>query len=185
MPRMRCDLSTGLADISYLKDRLNIALQIAEGMEFLHGKGIVHRDIKTHNILLDEQGQVKIADMGLCKAEGFVGDTVCGTPLYMPPEITLGFDYDKAVDVYAFGVLLWFICDGTGELPTQLVLGMIAVPVIVRVLVVRPERLQKFDDDCWKLMNKCWKTDPRQRPSFSEIKTQLQDIVRRIDPQKK
>ncbi|XP_045164698.1 protein kinase C delta type-like isoform X1 [Mercenaria mercenaria] len=86
------------------------AAEILLGLQFLHSQGIVYRDLKLDNVLLDRDGHVKIADFGMCK-EGIFGEnrasTFCGTPDYIAPEILKGQKYTTSVDWWSFGVLLY------------------------------------------------------------------------------
>jgi serine/threonine protein kinase len=100
-------------------ETLNVAIQIAEGLDVAHNKGIVHRDIKSSNIMITNDGKVKIMDFGLAKIKGGsevtkIGSTV-GTVSYMSPEQAKGEVVDNRGDIWSFGVVLYEMI--TGELP--------------------------------------------------------------------
>ena len=86
-----------------LEEALDIAIQVAEGLRAAHKKGIVHRDIKGSNIVIDPEGRAKIMDFGLAHLTGATritkAGTVMGTPAYMSPEQIRGEDVDHRTDI--------------------------------------------------------------------------------------
>ncbi len=90
---------------------LDYGIQIAEGLAHAHRHGIVHRDVKTENVMLTEEGRVKITDFGLAKLRGSVhltktGSTI-GTAAYMSPEQIRGEDIDNRSDLFSYGIVLY------------------------------------------------------------------------------
>ncbi|RIK73809.1 hypothetical protein DCC62_16585 [candidate division KSB1 bacterium] len=95
---------------------LSYAIQIAEGLKAAHAKGIIHRDIKSGNLMVTESGQVKIMDFGLAKIGGGVhltkSGTTLGTAAYMSPEQARGAPVDHRTDIWSFGVVLYEMLAG-------------------------------------------------------------------------
>jgi serine/threonine protein kinase len=99
-----------------IDEAVDIAIQIAQGLEKAHSKDIVHRDIKPANILITEDHQIKIVDFGLAKLAGLTlltkEGTTLGTVAYMSPEQTQGTEVDHRADIWAFGVVLYEMLAG-------------------------------------------------------------------------
>ncbi|MCZ6890958.1 MAG: protein kinase, partial [Chloroflexi bacterium] len=98
---------------------VEITLQVAMGLEVAHDQGIVHRDIKPQNILIGFDGEAKVTDFGISRAEEFATMTrtgaIMGTPHYMSPEQAKGLPVDSRTDLYSLGIVLYQML--TGEVP--------------------------------------------------------------------
>src|SRR5215472_15112933 len=98
-----------------IKDKLQIAVQVARALGYIHTQKIVHRDIKPENVHINTAGVVKLMDFGIAKTEGLAmtrAGYVLGTPYYMSPEQVMGQEITEQVDVYAFGVLVFELFAG-------------------------------------------------------------------------
>lgn len=114
-----------------IKNKIEIVIQVCKALDFAHKNGVVHRDIKPANILIDRQGNAKVADFGIAQlhdgadCEHTSGNIVMGTLAYMSPEQKLSSaKVTRATDIYALGVILYEICcgrrpEGRYPLPTE------------------------------------------------------------------
>ncbi|ENN74312.1 hypothetical protein D910_12812 [Dendroctonus ponderosae] len=185
MNRMTKDLYCGLkSGLTWLK-RLRIAIDVIEGIRYLHSQGLVHRDIKLKNVLLDDEDRAKLTDFGFCIPEAMMSGSIVGTPVHMAPELLSG-RYDSSVDVYAFGILFWYICAGQVKLPSQFDQFQNKEQLWNSVRKgIRPECLTHFNEACWNLMEQCWSAEPSERPLLGNVQPQLEQIYKSIRNRKR
>lgn len=164
------------------RKRLIIAMDTAFGMEYLHGKNIVHFDLKCENLLVnmrDPQRPVcKIGDLGLSKVKQktLVSGGVRGTLPWMAPELLSGKSnmVSEKIDVYSFGIVMWELL--TGEEPYA---DMHCASIIGGIVnnTLRP-KIPQWCDPEWKgLMESCWASEPTERPSFADISQKLRNMA--------
>ncbi len=159
-------------------EAINLAIQIAEGLEAAHKKGIVHRDIKSQNIMITNDGKVKVMDFGLAKMKGGsqltkAGSTL-GTLAYMAPEQAKGEEVDQQSDIWSFGVVLYEML--TGKMPFA---GDYDAAIVYNILNDEP-LLDNIQDSVLRLiLKKCLMKDKANR--YSSIGELLKDL--RIDKQ--
>ncbi|KAJ4441032.1 hypothetical protein ANN_10881, partial [Periplaneta americana] len=179
MDRLSQDLYCGLRSGLRWLVRLQIAIDVVEGIRYLHSQGLVHRDIKLKNVLLDHENRAKLTDLGFCIPEAMMSGSIVGTPVHMAPELLSGH-YDSSVDVYAFGILFWYICAGHVKLPLRFEQFQNKEQLWTGVKKgTRPEKLQCFDEQCWQLMQQCWAAEPFKRPLLGDVLPLLQSIKAR------
>lgn len=88
------------------------AAEVCLALEYLHSHGIIYRDLKPENILLDKNGHIKLTDFGFSKEVKDVTYTLCGTPDYIAPEVVATKPYNKSVDWWSFGILIFEMLSG-------------------------------------------------------------------------
>lgn len=166
---------------------IKVLRDAARGMDFLHKRGIVHRDMKAANLLIDEHDVVKVCDFGVARLKPTINSSEkdsfiataemtaeTGTYRWMSPEVLQHRYYDHKADIYSFGITMWEVL--TGDVPyAGLTPLQAAVGVVQRGL--RPEIPTFVPEVMAALMRKCWHEDPSERPEFSEILALLEMMV--------
>ncbi|KAL2348660.1 hypothetical protein Fmac_002660 [Flemingia macrophylla] len=166
-----------------LPSLLKVAIDVSKGMNYLHQNNIIHRDLKTANLLMDENEVVKVADFGVARVQTQSGVMTAetGTYRWMAPEVIEHKPYDQKADVFSFGIALWELL--TGELPYSCLTPLqAAVGVVQKGL--RPTIPKNTHPRLSELLQRCWQQDPTLRPNFSEIIEILQQIAKEVNDHK-
>ncbi len=165
--------------ITKIQDAIGYAVQIGEALEEAHSKGIVHRDIKTDNIMVNTKNQIKVMDFGLAKLRGTLKLTktssTVGTLAYMAPEQVQGGEVDERSDIFSFGVVLYEML--SGQLPFR---GEHEAAMLYSIVNQEPEPIQKYlpeiSSELLHIFNRALEKDPDER--YQSAHDMLIDIRR-------
>lgn len=151
--------------------RWRFALDISYGIQHLHKRGIIHRDLKSSNILLDREWRARITDFGLSRIKKAETKYVAGTKPWMAPELFIkGKELTPKSDIWAYGMVLWEIAARKTPHKDAIHSGQIVAWIIGGELEDIPKDCnQKYAE----LILKCWKQNPKERPTAEAI---VQDI---------
>ena len=157
------------------REQINIAYEMAIALNYLHSRSVVHCDLKSSNILIDDNWKIKIGDFGLSQfiKEKEYNRGKIGTPHWMAPEILKGGIYEYSSDVYSFGMILWEILKM--EIPYY---GL--NPYQIYNLVVQDKKIVDIPteghDVLIGIIKKCLAYEPHKRPTLKEIVSLLEKL---------
>lgn len=162
--------------------RIHMALDIARGMNYLHHRNppIIHRDLKSSNLLVDKNWTVKVGDFGLSRLKDeayFSTKTGRGTPQWMAPEVLRNEFSDEKSDVYSYGVILWELV--TEKIPWENLNSMQVIGA-VGFMNQRLELPYDLDPQWVSIIESCWHSEPSGRPTFQELLEKLKDLQRQM-----
>lgn len=140
--------------------------QIADALDFAHSKGIVHRDFKPSNVLMDERGNTYLADFGLAKiaetSQDITGTMIVGTPHYMAPEQARSGEVTGSVDVYALGVTIYQMLTGHAPYKAPTAAGVMVAHITEPIPKIHDSR-PDLPDDFQKIIDHAMAKEPSER----------------------
>jgi serine/threonine protein kinase len=154
--------------------RQQFAVDVAIGMVALHELNVVHRDLKSPNVMCNKNMEAKIGDFGLSRVSDDTKTmTTCGSPLWAAPEMLISSRYDSKADVYSYSVLMWEFFHWEEPYPD------LAVFQIVQGVLdgkLRPDITSACPKSYAEIMKKAWAPDPAQRPTMQELLDMLNEL---------
>mmetsp|Transcript_7003 Transcript_7003/g.10279 ORF Transcript_7003/g.10279 Transcript_7003/m.10279 type:complete len:1150 (-) Transcript_7003:1-3450(-) len=164
-----------------VEQKLTILYQICSGMIYLGNKNIIHRDMKSDNVLFDSHDNIKIIDLGVAKRKSNQGNLtqMVGTPYCMAPEIVLGKNYDFKCDVFSFSMIMFELFSENPDPFGEVVPSNINVQIATDEKV-RPDLKQlkpNTPPSIPSLIARCWKASPSERPTFTELQEHFGKLI--------
>jgi len=156
----------------------SIALEVASGLAYLHSQGIIHRDIKAANILLDEQQHAKVADFGISRTFGGELTAETGTYRAMAPEVITHKQYDSKCDIYSFGILLWELTHQ--QLPFSDYSPLQAAFAVAMEQRRPPLALSTELEAYGALILSCWQHSPHARPASETVVSECIQLLKEL-----
>ncbi|MBA2662700.1 MAG: protein kinase [Bradymonadaceae bacterium] len=160
---------------------LSVAIQMTEGIAYLHDQGVIHRDIKPANAMLKPDGAIKLIDFGLARSLDQVmqkGTQARGTPAYMAPEQLLGPGPSEATDVYQLAVTFYMIL--TREFPFELNEKAPWAHIYENKIIGLEERIAGLPAKLCETIRACLVKDPQARPSTRALLASLIDVYEQL-----
>ena len=170
--------------------RFSMAPGMTRGALYLHQNGVVHRDLKSPNVMIrndeSEDGvkskdplfTAKVGDFGLSRVQDSTQTmTICGSPLWTAPEMLMSKRYGEKVDVYSMGIIFWELHQWDEPYP-----GMMVYEIVKAVAQKkqRPDIKKDMDPDLVSIMQDSWKHNPEDRPTMQEMLSRVEAYFKRV-----